>query len=113
MARKRCLPCEGLEGPLTASAVKAILQELPGWQWERGKKRIAREFVCADFKAALALVKRIGARAEYHNHHPDLHLTRYRRLTVELTTHAVKGLTANDFILAAEIDRVWEKMNDA
>jgi 4a-hydroxytetrahydrobiopterin dehydratase len=57
-----------------------------------------------DFRAALALANDIGRLAEQEQHHPDLHLTDYKRLRVELSTHAIHGLSRNDFVLAAKID---------
>lgn len=107
--KKRCLPCEGLQGPLNIVGVRTLLKHLPFWMLSLDGKKISREFICKDFKGAVAFVKRIAAAAEKNNHHPDLHLTRYRRLQVELTTHAVGGLSENDFILAAFIDVAWEK----
>ena len=59
-----------------------------------------------DFAASLAFFNAIGAIAEAENHHPDLHLSGYRNAAVELSTHAIDGLSENDFILAAKIDEV-------
>ena len=63
-----------------------------------------------DFKAAVAFVNSIASVAEAEGHHPDLHLTGYRKLRVDLATHAVGGLTENDFILAAKIDRLPKEL---
>ncbi len=59
-----------------------------------------------DFAAALDFFHRVGQVAEAEDHHPDLHLTGYRNVAIELSTHAVDGLTENDFILAAKIDQI-------
>ncbi len=61
---------------------------------------------CEGFQTALDFFERVGAVAEQENHHPDLHLTGYRNVAIEISTHAVDGLTENDFILAAKIDDI-------
>ena len=76
----------------------------PGWELRDGGRAIGREYVLKDFVAAVALVNAIAAVAETAGHHPDLHLTRYRRLEVVLTTHDAGTLTEKDFRLAAEIE---------
>lgn len=78
----------------------------PDWQLlgsELRVPKIRRAIQCANFVGALALANRIGFVAEEEGHHPDLHV-HYGRLVVDVTTHAAKGLTRNDFILAAKID---------
>ncbi|MBY0458768.1 MAG: 4a-hydroxytetrahydrobiopterin dehydratase, partial [Gemmataceae bacterium] len=80
------------------------LAALPRWQRTEGGEAIRRKYTFKDFAAALSFLNRVGELAEAEDHHPDLHLTGYRHLTIELTTHAVDGLTANDFIVAAKID---------
>lgn len=73
--------------------------------WEvTGTERIERRLEVQDFQAALDLVQAIGAVAEEQNHHPDLAITAYRRVTVSLSTHDAGGLTENDFVLARRID---------
>jgi 4a-hydroxytetrahydrobiopterin dehydratase len=59
-----------------------------------------------DFASAVELITHVKDLAEAEGHHPDLHLTRYRKLVIELSTHAIKGLSENDFILAAKVDRL-------
>lgn len=76
----------------------------PGWTLSDDGKSIRRRYELSGFAAAVALVDAIAARAEALDHHPDLHLTRYRRLEVVLTTHAAGGLTGKDYALAAEIE---------
>ena len=63
-----------------------------------------------DFMAVVGLVVRIARIAERENHHPDLHLTGYRRLKIELSTHSIGGLSENDFILASKIDRLPKRL---
>lgn len=66
---------------------------------------IYRKFPCGNFVQAVDLIRQIADLAEDEQHHPDLHLTGYRNLRVELTTHAIGGLSENDFIVAAKIDQ--------
>mgnify|MGYP002778910152 CR=1 FL=1 len=106
LAGRKCTPCEGGTPPLPPDAVPGLLAQVPGWSLAPDGKRIRREWVVTDFAAGLEFVNRVGAVAEAEDHHPDLHLTGYRKVAVELTTHAANGLTENDFILAAKIDAV-------
>ncbi|HYT94147.1 MAG TPA: 4a-hydroxytetrahydrobiopterin dehydratase [Gemmataceae bacterium] len=106
LTRKRCTPCEGGVPPLPAEQVKKYLDGLPGWRLTSDGKRIRREWRVKDFLAGLDFFNRIGRIAEDEGHHPDLHLTEYRDVAVELWTHAVGGLTENDFIVAAKIEQL-------
>jgi 4a-hydroxytetrahydrobiopterin dehydratase len=106
LTRKHCAPCEGGIPPLPPEKVQAYLKDLPGWQLTGDGKRIRREWRLKDFLAGLDFFSAIGKIAEEEGHHPDLHLTGYRNVAVEIYTHAVGGLTENDFILAAKIDQL-------
>jgi len=101
---KHCQPCEGGLAPLSAQQVRNFLQALPEWMLAEDGRRIRRGWRVKDFAEALAFFGRIGAVAEAEDHHPDLHLTGYRNVVVEISTHALGGLSENDFILAARID---------
>ena len=89
--------------PLPESAAKTLLADLKEWELVDGKA-IRKTVKCKDFLDAVSLIQRIAPIAEAEDHHPDLHLTGYRKLTLELSTHAIGGLSENDFILAAKID---------
>jgi len=102
--RKHCAPCEGLRSALPADEVRQLLTQTPQWKLTADSKRIRREWCVQDFQAALDFFGSVGALAEAEGHHPDLHLTSYRNVAIEIWTHAVGGLTENDFILAAKID---------
>jgi 4a-hydroxytetrahydrobiopterin dehydratase len=106
LTRKHCVPCEGGIPSLPQDQVQTYLKDLPGWQLTDNGKRIRRAWRLKNFQACLDLCNAIGKIAEAEGHHPDLHLTGYRDLAVEITTHAVGGLTENDFILAAKIDEL-------
>jgi 4a-hydroxytetrahydrobiopterin dehydratase len=104
LRRKKCLPCEGGVPPLSADEVKAHRAAVPAWELTADGKRIRRQWRVKDFATGLDFFQRVGQIAEAEDHHPDLYLEGYRNVTIELWTHAVNGLTLNDFILAAKID---------
>ncbi len=106
LGRKKCLPCEGGVKPLSPKEAKGYLKTLPGWRLARGGKDIEIEYKMRNFMAAIGLIQKIAGIAEKENHHPDLHLTGYRRLKITLSTHAIHGLSLNDFILAAKIQKL-------
>jgi 4a-hydroxytetrahydrobiopterin dehydratase len=103
---KACLPCEGGVPKLTQAQAEAQLACLSGWSLTHDATRIRRDWTLADFRSAIKLANAIAALAEREQHHPDLHIEGYRRLWIELSTHAIGGLSVNDFILAAKIDQI-------
>lgn len=109
-ARKKCKPCEGGVSPVKASLAKKKLKQLQDWQLSKKADRLSVCYVMKDFSSAIRFIRRIADIAEAENHHPDLHLTAYRRLEIHLTTHAIGGLSENDFILAAKIDELPKKI---
>src|SRR5919202_1163732 len=106
LAKRKCTPCEGGVPKLGPEKVRELLPQVPGWELAADGGRIARKWRVKDFAEGLDFFNRVGAVAEAEDHHPDLHLTGYRNVAVELSTHAVGGLTENDFILAAKIDKL-------
>ena len=105
LAAKRCLPCEGELPAWTREACQTQLRELPGWSLTDDGRRISRRWKAKHFLAAIEFFRAIAELAEAEQHHPDLHLVGYRNITIEVWTHAIGGLSENDFILAAKIDR--------
>ena len=103
---KHCTPCEGGIPPLADAEVGRYLSGLPSWKLTADKKRIRREWRVKDFVTALDFFNRVGKVAEDEGHHPDLNLAGYRNVAIELWTHAINGLSENDFILAAKIDQL-------
>jgi 4a-hydroxytetrahydrobiopterin dehydratase len=99
---KGCKPCEGGVEPLSRDEAHRLVEELDNWKLE--ESRIRRRWEVKDFQAGVDFINRVAELAEEEGHHPDAHLTGYRNVTIELSTHAVGGLTENDFILAAKID---------
>jgi 4a-hydroxytetrahydrobiopterin dehydratase len=98
---KKCVPCEGGTPKLTRDRVGALLREVSGW--EAVDEKICKTFTHDNFGQAMAFVNRVAAVAEAEGHHPDF-CVHYSRVDVTLWTHAVGGLSENDFILAAKID---------
>ena len=106
LTRKRCVSCETGAKALPAEQVRDLLPSVAGWKLADDGRRIGREWKVRDFLTALDFFQRIAAIAEAEDHHPDLHLSGYRNVGIEISTHAVGGLTENDFILAAKIDQL-------
>jgi len=104
LSQRKCRPCEGGVQPMSSEQAREYLGGLQGWQLSQEGKSISKTYVMKGFTAAVKLINTISEIAEAEDHHPDLHLTRYRKLTIELSTHAVKGLSENDFILASKIE---------
>ncbi|MBZ0165597.1 MAG: 4a-hydroxytetrahydrobiopterin dehydratase [Candidatus Omnitrophica bacterium] len=100
---KKCHPCEAGSAPLSDSLARKFLQQTPGWKLDESGQSIFRDYTTKSFRAAVALIQSIADVAEAADHHPDLHLTDYRKLRVVLSTHAIGGLSENDFIVAAKI----------
>ena len=104
LARQHCKPCEGGVPKLLAEQIEHLLPQIPQWHVDSTGDAIARSWKFRDFGSALEFLNRVAQVAEQQQHHPDLHLTGYRHVRIELTTHAIGGLSENDFILAAKID---------
>jgi len=109
LAAKKCVPCEGGTPPLQGEKIQEYLKEVEGWELEN-EKLIKKTFKFKKFRESINFVNRVANLAEKENHHPDIHI-RYIRVTFELTTHAIKGLSENDFIMASKIDLLhnWEE----
>jgi 4a-hydroxytetrahydrobiopterin dehydratase len=97
--------------PLTDDEIERGLASLDGWT--READAIRRTITCADFRGAIALVDAVADAAEAANHHPDIEVRRYRRVTLTLSTHAAKAITARDLELAAEIDGLAARIGAA
>src|SRR6266576_1966172 len=103
---RHCQACESGVGALTKEQLPDYLAAVPHWKLTDDGRRLRREWRVKDFATALDFFRRVGDLAEREDHHPDLHLTGYRNVAIELSTHAIDGLSENDFILAAKIDAV-------
>jgi len=103
---KRCRPCEGGVPKLTPAEAEALLAKLQGWTIVHQGVRIRKEWVVKNFMAAMCFFEQVAEVSETEGHHPDLHLVGYRNIAIEIWTHAIGGLSENDFILAAKIDEL-------
>ena len=90
--------------PLTDEELEAALDGLPGWA--REGDAIRRTLTCSDFRNAVDLVVAVAEAAEAADHHPDIAITGYRRVTFTLSTHAAHAITRRDIDLATDIDRL-------
>ncbi len=113
LTQKKCQPCEGMGKPLSAQEAREYLNTMTDWQLHENGTMIYREFLMKNFMAAIDMVNRIAKIAESENHHPDIHLRGYRKLRVELSTHAIGGLSENDFIEAAKINELPADLKQA
>jgi len=103
---KKCVPCEGAVQPFTEAQIKEYLAELKTeWQVIDGKK-IQKKFKFKDFKDAVAFVNKVAELAEKEGHHPDIRIFGWNNVEIELFTHAISGLSENDFILASKIEGI-------
>ncbi|QDS96795.1 4a-hydroxytetrahydrobiopterin dehydratase [Adhaeretor mobilis] len=106
LTKKKCEPCEGGVDPYTREQSEAQLKNLPGWKLTDDGQRIRKQWTVKDFMAGMDFFNKCAEVAEADGHHPDLHIEGYRNASVELWTHAIGGLSENDFILAAKIDQL-------
>ena len=103
LTQKRCIPCE-VGGPsFNRVEAEALMGQVPEWELDTDAKTISKNFKFKDFARALAFVNNVGALAESEGHHPGIDFG-WGRAKISLTTHAIKGLSENDFIMAAKID---------
>ncbi len=101
LTAKRCVPCEIGSPPIPKKQAEQLLKQVPGWELMENK--IERSFKFADFKQAIRFVNSVADVAEDEGHHPDINIV-YNKVKLTLFTHTAKGLTENDFILAAKIN---------
>ena len=106
LAGKKCQPCEGGVEPYTLEKSQEQLELLAGWKLTEDGQRIRKEWTVKNFVAGMQFFNAVADISEADNHHPDIHLTGYRNVWIELWTHAIGGLSENDFILAAKIDKL-------
>ncbi len=105
LTEKICVPCESGTPPLTTGEIEKFLKQLPaGWKSVEDKK-ITKSFKFKGYPETMAFVNRVALISQAEGHHPDLEV-HYSKVVVELWTHAIGGLSENDFILAAKIDEV-------
>ncbi len=105
LARKRCEPCSGNTPSLEADEIREYQGQIDSAWKVVDQHHLERNFTFDDFQQALDFVNRVGAVAESEQHHPDIFLS-YRKAQVKLWTHAIDGLSENDFIMADKVDEL-------
>ena len=105
LARKKCVPCEGGVDPLTPQQVVPLLKGLPGWALEGGM--ITRTYKFRNYYETMAFVNAAAWVSHREDHHPDL-VVKWGECKVSYVTHAIDGLSENDFICAAKLDALFE-----
>jgi 4a-hydroxytetrahydrobiopterin dehydratase len=104
LVSKKCVPCEGGVDACPIDFVRQQLALFPLWSLSDDGKWIRRKIQFHNFLEGVDCIDQIAVLAESEAHHPDLHLTGYRNLEIAISTHAIDGLSENDFILASKID---------
>lgn len=109
LEEQKCVPCEGNVDALGDAEIQSLMSSVPDWQLvdEGGNKRLKRTFEFPNFKQALEFTNQVGEAAEAEGHHPVITLT-WGKATVVWWTHAIDGLHKNDFIMAAQSDRIFK-----
>lgn len=104
LAGGACVPCEGGVAKYEPEVAARQIALLPGWRLTHDATRVRRDWTARNFVEAMAFLGKVAELAEAQRHHPDVHLEGYRNVWIEIHTHAIGGLSENDFILAAKID---------
>lgn len=105
LSKKRCIPCEGGTPKLANDEIEALLKRIPGWSL-KDEKTISRTYKFKNYYETIAFVNATAWIAHRENHHPDM-VVGYNKCEVNYSTHAVKGMTENDFICAAKFDALF------
>ena len=105
LVRKKCAPCEGGVAPLNPEQLRPFLKGLPGWALEGGA--ITRTYRFRNYFDTMAFVNAAAWISHREDHHPDM-LVSYNACKVSYITHAINGLSENDFICAAKLDQLFE-----
>lgn len=103
LAQKKCIPCEGGMPPLNEGEIEKLLKHVDGWEVE--DNRLTKQFNFKNFREAMGFVNKIAEIAESEGHHPDISI-HYNQVNIELWTHAINGLSENDFIVSAKIESI-------
>lgn len=103
LAEKGCKPCKGETVPMSNDEATALLKKIIGWSLVDG--HLYKEFKFKDFMEAIGFVNNLAEVAEKEDHHPNISI-QYNKVSIDLWTHAINGLSENDFILAAKMDKI-------
>lgn len=103
LLNKKCESCEGGTAPLGENDIQEYLKSVPGWEFQSGE--ITRTFDFKNYYETVSFVNAVTWIAHSENHHPEIEFS-YRRCKIRYSTHAIKGISENDFICAAKINRL-------
>lgn len=106
LAKKKCVPCEAGTPPLEEEKANELLKQIPAWTIKDG--HLFKKFKFKNFIETMKFLNSVADIAENEGHHPDF-CVHYSKVEIEIWTHAINGLSENDFILAAKIDYVLPK----
>jgi 4a-hydroxytetrahydrobiopterin dehydratase len=110
LTKKKCIPCEDKSiKPMTKIQAGDYMKFLPHWDLAKNNKKISRIILFKDFVTAMAFVAKIAKIAQREGHHPDIAIS-YNKVTLDLWTHSIGGLSENDFIVAAKINEALVSM---
>ncbi|MBI5139736.1 4a-hydroxytetrahydrobiopterin dehydratase [Candidatus Nomurabacteria bacterium] len=115
LLNKKCVPCEGGAKPLPHDEIQNFMNQISGWNLNEEQStnlqkfglgaKISKEYKFKDFNEAIKFVNKVALLAESEGHHPDIKIN-YNKVSLELWTHAIGGLSENDFIVAAKADKL-------
>lgn len=108
LTQKHCKACEGGVAPLTRPEAEQLLKKIQGWELNNDATEIQRTIAFKNYYHTMAFVNALAYIAHAENHHPDL-VVSYNRCVVRYSTHAIGGLSENDFICAAKADLLLQK----
>lgn len=103
LTARKCVPCEGGVPTLTAEQVAEYIGDIPEWSATEDVSKLYRSFEFKSFDEAMEFVNKVADVAREEDHHPDMYIY-YSKVDLELSTHAIGGLSENDFIVAAKVD---------
>lgn len=108
LTKKHCVPCEEGGSPMSEQDENKYIKQVSSWILVGdGKHKITRQLKFKDFKEAIKFVNKVADLAESEGHHPDIKIV-YNKISLDLFTHAIGGLSENDFIIAAKINKLLE-----
>ncbi|MEK7616805.1 MAG: 4a-hydroxytetrahydrobiopterin dehydratase [Patescibacteria group bacterium] len=107
LTKKHCVPCEGGIDPYTKREAEEYLKAVEGWYLvDEQPMKLQRKFTFKDFKEAMVFVNKVADLANSEDHHPNINIHSYKKVDITLYTHAIEGLSENDYIIAAKINQL-------
>jgi len=103
LAARKCVPCEGGIKPKSETEIRELLKDLPGWEYEKGE--VVKTFTFKNYSETVPFVNAVAWIAAHEDHHPQIEFG-YKTCRVRYSTHAIGGLSDNDFICAAKIEQL-------